>query len=359
MSLLADLLSKYKAGSSRHGTEKSPILDIPPTLFKAQNIRANVRTFSKNHVILIVACLAFIALGAFMVAKFELLNSTAKKITPTSPRVAQRTAPPIDGTTSKAGPVPPALPPSAEPPPKARIILEEPAVPPPHKKKSRHPITTAPHPVQKVERPVQPAEIHTQPKTVPQPVIDTATRDSFLYLAHSAELAGDWRTALANYRKAQKIDPGNYVIMNNVAVALNNLGMFDEGVQEAERALAKKPNYVPALINAAIGYSSKGNTQKAVRLFTAATAFDPGNRSLVINLGILQERGGSLDAALSTYRRLADDGDPLALMGMARVYERKGNRLEAARTYRQIMALPSASTEQKKEVKRKLLKLEE
>ncbi len=172
-------------------------------------------------------------------------------------------------------------------------------------------------------------------------------------------MTGDWRSALASYRKAQKLDPENYGIMSNVAAALNNLGMFDEGAQEAERALVKKPNYVPALINAAIGYSSQGNTQKAVRLFTYACALDPGNRSLVINLGILHERAGNLDAAQATYRRLADDGDPLALQGMGRVYERKGNRIEAVRAYRRIMALPNATAAQKKEAKIRIVRLEE
>ena len=140
---------------------------------------------------------------------------------------------------------------------------------------------------------------------------------------------------------------------------LNNLGMFDEGVKEAKRALAKRPDYVPAMINAAIAYSSKGNSQEALRLFSEATIADPGNRSLVINLGILQERTGKLDDALRTYRPLADDGDPLALQGMGRVYERKGNRSEAVRAYRQIIALPNANPALKKEVKGQLVRLEE
>ena len=113
------------------------------------------------------------------------------------------------------------------------------------------------------------------------------------------------------------------------------------------------------MINVAIAYSSKGNSQEALRLFSEATIADPGNRSLVINLGILQERTGKLDDALRTYRPLADDGDPLALQGLGRVYERKGNRSEAVRAYRQIIALPNANPALKKEVKGQLVRLEE
>lgn len=206
---------------------------------------------------------------------------------------------------------------------------------------------------------MQQAPAQPRQSVVPPRKIDTAMRDALLYTARSAELAGDWRAALASYRKALKIDPDNYKILSNLAATLNNLGMFDDGAQEAERALAKKPNYVPALINAAIGYSSSGNTQKALRLFTYASALDPNNRSLTINLGILHERAGNLDAAQATYRQLAINGDPLALQGMGRIYERRGNRSEAIRAYRQIMALPNATAELKKEAKDRVLRLEE
>ncbi|MDD2851530.1 MAG: tetratricopeptide repeat protein [Desulfuromonadaceae bacterium] len=358
MSLLADLLSKYKAGSPSRSSGKPGGLGIPPTLFKAYRIPEKVRTLDKRYVILTVASLSFVVLGFFVSAKFKLLSPPPKTIAPLPlpPRTVQK-AP----ATPEPAPVQPLI--SLSPPPlvpanTARITLAEPNESAPQKKK-RHPKEKNRHrPVQQAKQ--APSQTTASPqKAAPLPAIDTAARDSLLYAARTAELSGDWRTALLNYRKAQKIDPGNYIIMNNAAASLNNLGMFSDGAQEAERSLATKPDYVPALINAAIAYSSKGNTRKAVRLFTAASAYDPGNRSLVINLGILHERNGDLDAALATYRKPADDGDPLALQGLARVYERKGNRLEAARACRQIMALPGAHPELKKEAKRRLIKLDE
>jgi len=46
-------------------------------------------------------------------------------------------------------------------------------------------------------------------------------------------------------------------------------------------------------------------------------------------------------------------------MGIGRSYERKGNKSEAIRTYRQIMALPNASPAMKKEAKGKIARMEE
>ncbi len=353
MSLLADLLSKNKTSSSNGGNESPLPLNVPPTLSKAQGISSPVRSLNNRYVKISLVLVALTALGVFVTAKLSLLGKKTQQTTPVKVVTPSTAVPQV------------ALPPPAAAPPleqanKARITLGEPTEPEPLKKRARpHKAINSQHTVQKIERQKLQAPAPPRQKAVAPRKIDTAARDSLLYAARSAEQASDWKSALTNYRKALDIDPDNYKIMSNVAAALNNLGMFDEGIQEAERALAKKPDYVLALINAAIGNSSKGNTQKALRLFTFASALDPSNRTLVINLGILHERAGNLDAAQATYRQLAATDDPLALQGMARIYERKGNRIEAVRTYRQIMALPNASSALKREVKGKLVRLEE
>ncbi|MEI6209342.1 MAG: tetratricopeptide repeat protein [Desulfuromonadales bacterium] len=379
MSLLADLLSKNKPGASRGNAEKPPGLDVPPTLSKARGIHASVRKLNIRYVVIMVVSVAFVALGAFVTAKFKSHSTTVKKKPPLQPRTVQQPALFKDRTSAATPPPAATALPPAEPARIARITLEEPPAPvsvkkhkalhkakkvrcPPQQPAGKSPATpkSAPEiPAQKIESSIQQTAAQPRQKPFPPLKIDTAARDSLLYAARSSEQNSDWKSALASYRKAQEIDPGDYKIMSNVAAVLNNLGMFDEGAQEAERALAKKPDYVPALINAAIGYSSMGNSQKALRHFTHASAIEPGNRNLIINLGTLHERSGNLDDALATYRQLAGAGDPLALQGVGRVYERKGNRSEAIRAYRQIMALPNATPALKKDVKGRLARLEE
>jgi len=382
MSLLADLLSKTKTGAARGGNKSPSLLDIPPTLSKVHGITSKVPKIKSRYIVITVVSVVFIALGAFMIAKFGLRGSSARKNPAPPPQSKQHIdiarPGPFRASSLETGLAPPGGTPPIEQPQKPRITLGEPAVPVPAKKKfaphkvsvprSRPPcpdfVPAGPklvpvRPVRKIERSLQQAAQQPRPKGAVSAKIDTAARDSLLYAARSAEQASDWKSALGNYRKAKEIDPGNYKIMSNIAAALNNLGMFDEGVQEAERALSKKPDYVPALINAAIGYSTKGNTQKALRLFTYASAIDPGNRNLTINLGILHERSGNLDEAQATYRQLATAGDPQALQGMGRIYELKGNKSEAARTYRQILRIAGASAALKRETKGKLERLEE
>lgn len=371
MSLLADLLSKTKTGAQ--GDKKGPSThNIPPTLSKAHGTAARTPKIKKRFLAIIMVSVASIVFGALLAAKFKLINSAAK----TKLSELHSEQQPAPAKAGPSTPLPSAVPgkpsvparislgesaPSA-PAPKASVPHKtKPHAPPPpiRDKIAAVPKSNAAAPVAKIERPPQPAPTQARPKATAPVNIDTPARDALLYAARSAEQASDWKSALANYRKAQEIDPGNYKISSNMAAVFNNLGMFDEGVQEAERALGRKPDYVPALINAAIGYSSKGNIRRAVRLFTSASAIDPGNRSLVINLGILHERSGNLDEAQATYRPLANAGDPQALEGLGRIYEHKGNKGEAVRAYRQILRTAGASPALRKEVKVRLERLEE
>ena len=371
MSILADLLSKNKWAASQVGK------DIPPTLARAQVASAKKRTPKKRYIVVAVVSVAIVAVGLAMTSmwgrliapkavKYPLPPQVASSVAPPRPAVAPPPPqPPQQQAASPAAPLP-----AAEPHGKARATFETRHLPKSVAVRHGHPkprqVTDsmtvqkqlASRELQKLATKRTEAGAETHREAVSPPKIDTETRSAFLYAARSAEQAGDWRLALANYRRALEIDPENYKIMSNAAAALNNLGMFEEGAREARQALARKPGYIPAMINAAIAYSSKGNNREALRLFSDACAADPENRSLAINLGILQERMGKLDEARATYRGLAAAGDPLALMGLGRICERKGDRAGAAGDYRRIMALRDVSPAIKKEARDNLARLE-
>lgn len=368
MSLLADLLSKKTSAGSPGGR------DIPPTLLRAHVQPAEVRNVKKRFVMLASVSAVLIAGGVFAMAWFwsPAPPSAKKPAVPTQPVKAPEAVASIAAVSQY--PTPQSVPVSTQTPaptPDPAPINKSLVPPPVHEKAApkyspqRHvaKIRTAPRhgATRSTIRAASRKEIRAtaaEPEIALPVSMDIGIRDSLLYAARTAERTGDWNSALANYRKAQKIDPDNYKIMSNAAAALNNLGMFDAGGKEAKQALAKKPDYVPAMINAAIAYSSLGNSQYALDLFSKAFSAEPTNRNIAINFGILQERNDRLDDARKTYRRLAEDGDPLALNGMGRIHERTGNRSEAIRAYRQIMALPNASAALKKEVKGKLARLE-
>jgi Flp pilus assembly protein TadD len=53
---------------------------------------------------------------------------------------------------------------------------------------------------------------------------------------------GMWREALFRFRRAAEADPENPSALNNLAVALEQMGEFDEARENYERALEIKPD---------------------------------------------------------------------------------------------------------------------
>lgn len=381
MSLLADLLAKNKSGEP-HGDR-----EIPPTLSRSYAEPAAPRSMKSRYAVIASVSVSLVIAGIVAMTQFGRLTAllSPKPAVITPPRVAELPKPPAPkaaesqqsvaqlsiNTTQNAGNssisrentnATNAISDSAAEKKRSKSYN--------HKNGTRQRRYPPPRMSRTAIQPVVPQTARTTPKkmdisVVPRPgtrspvSVDTVKRDALLYEARSAEMVADWRTALHKYRSALAIDPDNFKIMNNIAASLNNLGKFDEGAREARRALAKSPQYVPAMINAAIAYSSSGNSMEGVLLFTDASAADPENKNLTINLGVMQERAGKLDEAQATYRQLADAGDPHALMGIARIYERKGYKNEAARMYRRIQKMPEAGSVLKKEIKDRLTKLEE
>lgn len=393
MSLLADLLSKTKNREPSGGKE------IPPTLLRAQETGSTSSKLKRRFVIMSVVALAAIVAGIFLPSQLKRLSILLPSKTavtasqpnkaPLPPRVSPASAPeqvmeeaqklltatqqintaaPVD--TNKQGAEPAA---AQVPAPGQNTPVKSVAPDTDSRKRSSDSAASKKTKTSKAlpKRTQQKAPV-TQAKAVSPPAasaakssgaasvkVDTNARGALLYAARSAEQSGDWRGALASYRAALDIDPENYRIMSNSAAAYNKLGMYADAEREARRALARKPDFVPALINAAIACSSQGYNNDALRFFTAAAAAEPGNRSLAINLGIMQERTGNLDEALATYRKAAATGDPQALSGMGRINEQKGNKSEAIAAYKAIISQKDINPSFKREIKERLLRLEE
>ncbi len=363
MSLLADLLSKTKNSDSSGGK------DVPPTLARGQNTGNAPSGMRKRLTIMSVIAVAAILVGIFLPSQLKhlaLLLPAKRAVVPAlQEKVAlpQRTLPEqVVADANKTAAVA-----NQDKNAAAGALAQKPySSAGTNKKAATHHMVKS-HRHHSPKGAVIPGNMvtakpasATKAETEAAPVkMDTDARGTLLYAARSSEQSGDWRGALASYNAALDIDPENYRILSNSAAAYNKLGMYVDGEREARRALERKPNYIPALINAAIACSSQGNNKDALKFFNAATTADPGNRSLAINLGVMQERTGNWDDALETYRRAAASGDAQALLGMARVQEQKGNKSEAINAYKLVMLMKDTNPTLKREVKSRLLRLEE
>lgn len=240
------------------------------------------------------------------------------------------------------------------------------------------PVSSAVQPVVAAAAPVAPAEPIKKPVHVAQAVKRSAPSnqpapsspaperkvaprdrtiiDAHLFAARNAEARRDYLTALKQYRQALDADPDNYRIMNNMASTLLQVGMYDEALGVANRALNIKPDYVSALVNAGIAQGGLGQGSASRGMLSRAVTLDPGNRSALYNLALAQERAGMLDDAFKSYRRLADGGDPQGYLGQGRLYERQGKKDEALRLYRELTALPDGG-QRPKDLARERIKI--
>ena len=82
-----------------------------------------------------------------------------------------------------------------------------------------------------------PGIIHAKDK-----IVSTASEQ----LAFGVQMAQRylWSEALFRFRQAEKLEPGNVRAMNNIAVALEAIGKFEDALAEYQLALKADPNNV-------------------------------------------------------------------------------------------------------------------
>ncbi len=340
MSILANLLKKAETNQAK--------ADIPPGLL--QSVRSPSGSDGRLKKYLLFAGIGVAALAMGGLLAWYLANRPVPRPA-LQPEVVQQ---PV---TAAPAPVQPQVSSAvAAPAPAQPVAATKPVTTPPKKQTAavRKPATgTAVK---------QAAATPPAPKTAPEKkpaVKDKATIDALLFAARSAEARRDYTTALKQYQAALEADPHNYRIMNNLAGAMLHLGMDDQALTVANRALAIKPDYPSALVNAGIALGKTGHDRSARELFSRALTLDPANRSALYSLALAQERAGLLDEAFASYRRLADAGSAQGLLGQGRVSERKGDPAAAARYYRELLAQNSSSQRPKDEARERLRALEQ
>jgi Tfp pilus assembly protein PilF len=324
MSILANLLKK---NDPRQETGQ-----IPPGLLQSVSSAAPGKNSRRTY--LVIGALAAVA-----IAGGGLLMVYLQTRIPTSPSLTHQVIPPQPQLAAKAveAPVPQAQPSSsraitgpvvAAVKPKGTSVLQ-----------ASGKVVTSPRHQQAVASSASREAPAVERKAV---VKDRASLDAYLFAARSAEARRDYSQAMQQYRKALEADPHNYRILNNLASICLSMGMFNDALGYANRALQLKGDYVSALVNGGIAQGKLGNETGARSMLGRAVAVDSVNRMALYNLALSQERSALLDDALSSYRRLSDTGDAQGMLGMARIRERRGENQDALRLYREVTALPEA-----------------
>jgi tetratricopeptide (TPR) repeat protein len=227
-----------------------------------------------------------------------------------------------------------------------------------------------------------PTTVGTPGKSAPVGKPTPADRDESYYhfsLGLQARLQGDGDTALAEYRKAQKLAPADGAIHMEIAKLLREAGRFDESLAEAREAVRLSPDDTdPHLVLAqllrigadsperlgesaseyeavvkldasdggslqalAAIYGQLGETKQAIRALERYLELVPGDFDALLQIGSQYLAAGDSEhaaASLKTALELRPDS-PRAFLSLGDVYARAEQNDQAILHYRKALEL--------------------
>ncbi|MDA8230324.1 MAG: tetratricopeptide repeat protein [Magnetospirillum sp.] len=138
--------------------------------------------------------------------------------------------------------------------------------------------------------------------------------------------AGRLEEAIAHYRRALALDPGNAAAANDMGNALQTLGRFEDAISCYRAALAMNPDSAEIRINLGRALDSSGHPREALAAFGEALALAPESAEVHYRIGTVLENIPFLDDARAYYgKALAlDPGHAAAHIALANVLDDLG-----------------------------------
>jgi tetratricopeptide (TPR) repeat protein len=153
--------------------------------------------------------------------------------------------------------------------------------------------------------------------------------------------------AIAEYEKAEKIQPGYAEAHNNLGNALGHAGRYTEAIAEYKKALELVPDLPQVRNNLAAAYGQIGQLDEAVLNFRKVLEDNPDFAPGHANLGYALALQGKVDDAISEYQKalsLRPDSFE-TLMNLGDLYMKKGQTAEAIAHYKKAVDLRPSNTD--------------
>src|SRR5262249_31398796 len=112
----------------------------------------------------------------------------------------------------------------------------------------------------------------------------------------------DYDAALADFAKAEAIDPNAMQLHSNRCVTYRAMGRYDEALADCNALLARMPKYQYVLSNRADVYVAKGDLDAALKDYNTILEINPNNVRAHAGRGVLFERRRDLVQARADYR---------------------------------------------------------
>jgi choline-sulfatase len=179
-------------------------------------------------------------------------------------------------------------------------------------------------------------------------VLKADPRNAFARLVLGSALMGkgDYRAAVAEYRRYVELVPTSSYAHQWMAICELRAGDPDAAVREAEAALAIDPHFTDARVLKAGVLAGRGDYARALPELAQAVKDDPAKPQVRLDYAKVLEESGHADEAASQFGAALeiDSTNAGALAGLGALYARQG-RLDAARAAltRALAAHPDAA----------------
>lgn len=154
----------------------------------------------------------------------------------------------------------------------------------------------------------------------------------------------DAAAALGYFEQAMQLRPDAVPLLNNMGIALRELGRLQEALAHYERALALQPDYVEALVNRGNTLRTLGQPQTALDSYARALQLQAAHPQALNNRALALRELGQLDQALASVRT-ANAARPdyvEALMTEGLLLQDLKQPSDALAVYQRVLALQPA-----------------
>jgi Flp pilus assembly protein TadD len=181
------------------------------------------------------------------------------------------------------------------------------------------------------------------------PALDAGTAEVYAKtLAEHGMLgleSGDAASAVSALERACALAPWVAFCHNNLGVAYDRIGRYDDSIAEFETALALEPGLAAPHYNIARAAARRGDEERVRSELEAAIGLEPGNPSYRIELGALLESAAEFELAEEQYREAAgrSEGDWGASLAYGDFLTRMRRYSEAVAAYQHAEELRPGS----------------
>jgi tetratricopeptide (TPR) repeat protein len=160
--------------------------------------------------------------------------------------------------------------------------------------------------------------------------ISAALLLSFLVIVTKLQVK-HWQNGIALFEHSLEMTPNNFLMHNNLGVALANLGRNEEAIAHYVEAVRIKPDFAEAYNNLGQVLTRQGRIQEAIAHYTKALQINPNYTQVHKNLGrILAHQGKNQEAIVHYTEALRiDPSDAEAHNNLGLVLTRQGRFQEA------------------------------